>query len=132
MRTRTDVLFCGGDFLSSVKVCRASCPLFSHYFVSKIFWHNTVRTVVVASPPFISSSEGVLSTPRDFPAFILRTATSASFLKTDRLLARVSRWLFANSRSLHPLLFVSPMPNLPVVPAQCWYVSGPTLAFQSP
>ena len=39
------------------------------------------------------------------------------------------RWLFANSWSLHPLSFVSPMPNLPSVPAQYWCASGPTLAF---
>ena len=46
--------------------------------------------------------------------------------------ARVSRWFSANSRSLHPLSFVSSMPNLPTVPAQCWYASRPTLALQSP
>ena len=40
------------------------------------------------------------------------------------MLARVSWWLFANSRSLHPLSFVSPMPNLPTVPALCWYGQG--------
>ena len=34
-----------------------------------------------------------------------------------RVLARVGLWFFANSRSLHPLSFVSPMPNLPSVPA---------------
>ena len=49
-----------------------------------------------------------------------------------RVLARVSRWLLANSRSLHPLSFVSPMPNLPTIPAQCLCASGPTLPFQSP
>ena len=37
---------------------------FSHSFVSGIFWHITVRTVVV-SPPFLSRSEGTLSTPGD-------------------------------------------------------------------
>ena len=48
------------------------------------------------------------------------------------VLARVSRWFFANSRSIHPLSFVSPIPNLPAVPAQCLCVPGPILAFQSP
>ena len=43
-----------------------------------------------------------------------------------------SQLLFANSRSFHPLSFVSPLPNLSAVPAQCCYVSGPTLAFKSP
>ena len=37
--------------------------------------------------------------------------------------------LFANSRSLHPLSFVSAMPNLSTVPAQCWYASGFVLTF---
>ena len=41
-------------------------------------------------------------------------------------------WLFVNSRSLHTLLLVSPIPNLPTVPVQCWYASGPMLAFQLP
>ena len=48
------------------------------------------------------------------------------------VLAMVSQWIFSNSRSLHALLFVSPMTNLPTVHAQCWYASEPTLAFQSP
>ena len=48
-----------------------------------------------------------------------------------RVLAWVSQWPFANSRSLHPLSFVFPVPNLPTGSAQCWYASGPTLAFQS-
>ena len=41
-----------------------------------------------------------------------------------RVLAGVSRWLIANSRSLNPLSFVSPLLNLPTVTAQCWYASG--------
>ena len=49
-----------------------------------------------------------------------------------KLYVRMSRWLFANCRSFHPSSFVSSMPNLPTVPAQCWFASGPTLAFQSP
>ena len=49
-----------------------------------------------------------------------------------RVLERVSRWLFMNSKSLYPLSFVSPLPDLPSVAAQCWYASGSTLAFQSP
>ena len=58
---------------------------FDHFFVSQISWHIAV---VAASPPF-SSSEGVLSTPGDFPAFRLRTASSASCLSTGRLLCGV-------------------------------------------
>ena len=46
---------------------------FGHSFVSKIFWHIyiiiAVRTVVVASPQFLASSEGMLSTYGDFHAF---------------------------------------------------------------
>ena len=37
------------------------------------------------------------------------------------VLARVSRWLLAIPRRLHPLVFDSPVPNFPTVPAQCWY-----------
>ena len=33
------------------------------------------------------------------------------------VLARLNRWLFANSRGLHPLSAVSPIPNLPAVAA---------------
>ena len=47
-------------------------------------------------------------------------------------MARVSRWLFAECKSLNLLSFVSLMPNLPTVSGQCWCVPGPTLAFQSP
>ena len=46
-------------------------------------------------------------------------------------LATVSRWLFANSESTSSVIFVSPMPNLPTVPAQGWYALWPTLASQS-
>ena len=45
-----------------------------------------------------------------------------------RALARMGRWFFANSRSLHSLSFVSPVPNLRIVLAQCCCSSGPTLA----
>ena len=64
-----------------------------HSFISHIFWHITVRTVVV-SPPFLDRSEGMLSTPGDFPALVLRTASSASSLSTGRLSAScVGVWL---------------------------------------
>ena len=51
-----------------------------------------------------------------------------------RVLAKVSCWLYVNSRSLHLLSFVSPspMPNLQTVPALCWYSSGCLLVFQLP
>lgn len=49
-----------------------------------------------------------------------------------RVLARVSWWLLANSRSLMPQSLVSPRPNRPTVPDQLSYASGPTFAFQSP
>ena len=48
------------------------------------------------------------------------------YVGVDRA-GKVSGWLFANSKTLHPLSFDSPMPNLPAVPAQCWCASGPTL-----
>ena len=48
------------------------------------------------------------------------------------MLAKVRQWLLTNSSSLRPLSLVSPIPNLPNVPAQFSYASGPTLAFQSP
>ena len=41
---------------------------FNHSFFSQIFWHIAARTVVVELPPFLSSSEGMLSTTGDFPA----------------------------------------------------------------
>ena len=41
-----------------------------------------------------------------------------------KVFARVSRWLFANSRSLHLLLFVSAMPNLPTVLASAGMRQG--------
>ena len=47
---------------------------FGHSCNSHTFWHIAVRTVVVASPPFLSSSEGMLSTPGDF--FCFQTAHS--------------------------------------------------------
>ena len=49
---------------------------FGHSFASQILWHIDVRTVFVASRPFLSSSVAMLSTPGDFPAFRLRTASS--------------------------------------------------------
>ena len=57
---------------------------FGHSFVSQIFLHITVRTVIVASPPFLSNSEGMLSTPGDFPAFRQCKASSTSSLCTGR------------------------------------------------
>ncbi|KAH3819303.1 hypothetical protein DPMN_121037 [Dreissena polymorpha] len=45
------------------------------------------------------------------------------------MLARVSWWLLAKSRSLKPLSLVSPKPNLPTAPDQSCYASGPTLTF---
>ena len=49
---------------------------FGHSFVSsKIFWHIalSLRTVVVPSHPFVSSSDGMLSIPGDSSAFRLHT-----------------------------------------------------------
>ena len=67
---------------------------FGHSFVSQIFWHIAVWTVVVASPPLLSSSEGMLSNPEDFPTFRLRTASSTVFFTTGRLSAScVVVWL---------------------------------------
>ena len=51
---------------------------FVYSFVSQIFCHITVRAVVISSPPSPSSSEEMLSTPADFPAFRLCTASCAS------------------------------------------------------
>ena len=34
-----------------------------------------------------------------------------------KVLARINRWFFTNSRSRHPVSFISPMPNLPTVRA---------------
>ena len=45
----------------------------------------TVMAVVVALPPFLSSSEGMLSTRGDLPAFRLCTASSNSSLSKGRL-----------------------------------------------
>ena len=58
---------------------------FGHSFVSQIFWHIGVRTVVVASFPFLSSLEGMLFAPGGFPAFKLSRASSSSSLSKDRL-----------------------------------------------
>ena len=65
-----------------------------HSFISHIFRHITVRSVGVVSPPFLSSSEGKLSTPGDFPALGLCTASSTSSFGTGRLSACcVGVWL---------------------------------------
>ena len=44
--------------------------------------HITIMTVVVASPPFLRNSEGMLSSPGAFPAFRLHTDSSTSSLST--------------------------------------------------
>ena len=70
---------------------------FGHSFVTQIsFAYIIVRAAVVASPPFLSSSEseGMLSTHGDFPAFRLCTASSTSSLSTGRLSSScVGVWL---------------------------------------
>ena len=86
---------------SAVRACNASFPRPSsragenyntststgHSFISQTSLHIPVSAVVAASPPFLSSSKGMLPTPGDFPAFSLNTASSTSSLSTGRLLA---------------------------------------------
>ena len=60
---------------------------FDHSFVSQVFWHSAVRTVIVGSPLFLSSSERRLSNPGDTSAFRLCTASATSSFSTGRLWA---------------------------------------------
>ena len=55
---------------------------FGHSFISQIFWHIAVRTVVVASSPFLSSSDWMLSTPGVFHAFRLCTVAYTTSIQT--------------------------------------------------
>ena len=59
---------------------------FGHSFVSQIFWHITVRTVVV-SLPFFSSSDGMVSSPGDITAFRPCKTSLTAFLSTYKLSA---------------------------------------------
>ena len=65
--------------ISAEQVAQGCCQV-----LVTVFWHIDARTVV-ASPSFLGSSEGMLSTPGDFPAIRLRTAYSTYSLNKGRL-----------------------------------------------
>ena len=58
---------------------------FGHFFCSLICWHRAVRALTTTSPPFFTSSKGMLSTPGDLPSFSLHTAASTSSFSIGRL-----------------------------------------------